>query len=100
MRMGATQNFDDYLQDFEFKLSQCDDLMWPDRTKIIYLNTSINNNGRHTQDAPEKSETPKVDHDGDTLMTGVSGLSISNLATFINATQGNRNRGSGRGRNR
>jgi hypothetical protein len=42
MRMGATQYFADYLQDFEFKLSLCDGLGWPDRTKIIYLNTSIN----------------------------------------------------------
>ena len=155
MRMGVTQHFADYLQDFEFKLSQCDGLGWPDPTKIIYLNNSINSklreklvskslpdddytkwtrkvqdvasrleslpsyrpkgstntktwylgqgsNGRHAQDTPEQSETqtPKVDHDGDTLMTGVSGLSISNLATLINAIQGNRNRGSGRGRSR
>jgi zinc knuckle protein len=153
MRMGITQHFADYLQDFEFKLSQCDGLGWPDRTKIIYLNNSINSklreklvskslpdddytkwtrkvqdvasrleslpsyrpkgstntktwylgqgsSGRHAQDAPEQAETqtPKVDYDGDTLMTGVSGLSISNLATLINAIQGNRNRGGGRGR--
>lgn len=145
MRMGATQHFADYLQDFEFKLSQCDGLAWPDRTKIIYLNTSINSklkeklvskslpdddyakwtrkvqdvasrleslpsyrpkgstntktwylaqggNGRHAQDTLESNGTPKVDYDGDTLMTGVSGLSIGNLAALINAIQGNRNR--------
>jgi hypothetical protein len=154
MRMGVTQYFADYLQDFEFKLSQCDGLGWPDRTRIIYLNNSINSklreklvskslpdddypkwtrkvqdvasrleslpsyrpkgstntktwylgqgsNGRHAQDSEQsETQTPKVDHDGDTLMTGVSGLSISNLATLINAIQGNRNWGGGRGRTR
>jgi hypothetical protein len=155
MRMGVTQHFADYLQDFEFKLSQCDGLGWPDRTKTIYLNNSINSklreklvskslpdddyakwtrkvqdvasrleslpsyrpkgstntktwylgqgsSGRHTQDTPEpfETQTPKVDYDGDTPMTGVSGLSIGNLATLINAIQGNRNRGGGRGRSR
>jgi hypothetical protein len=42
MRMGDAQKFDDFLQDFEFKLSQCGGLEWADRDKIIRLNTAIN----------------------------------------------------------
>jgi hypothetical protein len=42
MRMGNAQKFDDFLQDFEFKLSQCGGLAWADRDKIIRLNTAIN----------------------------------------------------------
>ena len=147
MRMGATQFFADYLQDFEFKLSQCDGLGWPDRTKNIYLNTSINdklkeklvskslpdddyakwthkvqdvasrlenlpsyrlkgstttktwylgqrNNGKLAQDTPEPNNTPRVDSDGDTIMTGASRLSISALTALINAIQGSGEKGS------
>ena len=42
MRMGTSQKFDDFLQDFEFKLAQCDGLGWADRDKIIRVNTCIN----------------------------------------------------------
>lgn len=42
MRMGATQYFVDFLQDYEFRLSQCDGLGWADGLKIIHLNIGIN----------------------------------------------------------
>ncbi|KAI0996106.1 hypothetical protein K3495_g12075 [Podosphaera aphanis] len=42
MRMGANQYFSDYLQDFEFKLSQSGKTHLDDGTKISQLDTGIN----------------------------------------------------------
>lgn len=42
MRQGTHQYFADYLQDFEYKLAQCQGMNWPSRVKIMNLNTGIN----------------------------------------------------------
>ncbi|KAI1000302.1 hypothetical protein K3495_g7893 [Podosphaera aphanis] len=42
MRMGPNQYFCDFLLDFQMKLSQCGGTEWPDSSKIMKLNSSIN----------------------------------------------------------
>ncbi|KAI1008181.1 hypothetical protein K3495_g65 [Podosphaera aphanis] len=42
MRMGPTQYFVDYLQEYEFKISQCGRTGWTDEYKIKYLEIAIN----------------------------------------------------------
>ncbi|KAL5596493.1 uncharacterized protein BROUX77_007177 [Berkeleyomyces rouxiae] len=42
MRMGASQTFVSFLQDFERQLGACEGHSWPDRAKIIPLHASLN----------------------------------------------------------
>jgi hypothetical protein len=42
IRMGSSQRFESFLQDFEYKLAQCKGLGWPDETKILMLRPAIN----------------------------------------------------------
>ena len=42
IRMGSSQKFESFLQDFEYKLAQCRGLGWPDETKILMLRPAIN----------------------------------------------------------
>ena len=42
IRMGSSQKFESFLQDFEYKLAQCKGLRWPDETKILMLRPAIN----------------------------------------------------------
>lgn len=42
MRMGSNQYFCDFFQDFQVKLAQCGGTNWPDSSKIMKLNSSIN----------------------------------------------------------
>jgi hypothetical protein len=42
IRMGSSQKFERFLQDFEYKLAQCKGLWWPDETKILMLRPAIN----------------------------------------------------------
>jgi hypothetical protein len=42
IRMGSSQKFESFLQDFEYKLAQCKGLGWPDETKIMMLRPAIN----------------------------------------------------------
>jgi hypothetical protein len=42
IRMGSSQKFESFLQDFEYKLAQCKGLGWPDETKILMLRPAIN----------------------------------------------------------
>ncbi|KAI0991360.1 hypothetical protein K3495_g16827, partial [Podosphaera aphanis] len=42
MRMGPTQYFVDYLQEYEFKISQCGKTGWTDEYKIMHLEIAIN----------------------------------------------------------
>lgn len=41
MRQGSSQFFADFLQDFEYKLQQCEGSGWPDNAKIMHLNAGI-----------------------------------------------------------
>ena len=40
--MGSSQRFENFLQDFKYKLAQCKGLGWPDKTKILMLCPVIN----------------------------------------------------------
>ncbi|KAL5592700.1 uncharacterized protein BROUX77_007166 [Berkeleyomyces rouxiae] len=42
MQMGNHQSFISFLQDFEHQVGLCGGLDWPDRVKIMYLNSAIN----------------------------------------------------------
>ena len=124
MRQGEAQLFTDFLQDFEYKLAQCQGLGWSDSSKIIHINAAINTSlrtrlvsvydlpeddynewvrivklvagrleslpgyrspgstrtktwyarGRTAGARVETNTNPRLDHDGDTIMTGINGL--------------------------
>ena len=40
--MGLSQRFENFLQDFKYKLAQCKGLGWPDKIKILMLCPTIN----------------------------------------------------------
>jgi hypothetical protein len=42
IRIGLSQSFEGFLQDFKYKLAQCKGLGWPDETKILMLRLAIN----------------------------------------------------------
>ncbi|KAI0999829.1 hypothetical protein K3495_g8369 [Podosphaera aphanis] len=42
MRMGGSQGFEVFLDDFELKLANCGELNWPDEDKIIRIDEAIN----------------------------------------------------------
>lgn len=64
IRMGKTQSFVDFLQDFEYRLSLCSNLGWNDQMKTIMLHERLNDRLKETllpADLPEDNFDRWVD---------------------------------------
>ncbi|KAI0992406.1 hypothetical protein K3495_g15779 [Podosphaera aphanis] len=61
MRMGSSQSFELFLDDFELKLAQCGGLNWPDEDKIIRIDEAINTK---LSNALIGVDLPENDYDG------------------------------------